>query len=135
MTLKPGAMIHSDKKLQQAIKVRKSAKGRRQAAQNSWDHHRKNVPVSLAKPPWEGKMAEKEGTPTIFKVQLDLSGRHLLIYNRDKSIFHQIDDPRVSTFIANLLELEPLGKRYAEGRIGPDGEFRIDRVLDIVGDW
>ena len=135
MTLSKGALIHSDAKLKKAIDTRKSAKGRRQAAQNSWDVHRRNVPVSVSKPPWEEKVLEKEGTPTVFKIQLDMSGRNLLVYNRDKSIFHQIDDPKVSTFIAKLLELEPMGKRYAEGRIGADGEFRIDKVLDIVGDW
>lgn len=135
MTISKGAMLHSDKKLQSAIATRKSAKGRRQAAQNSWDVARRNVPVSLAKPPWEGKLADEESTSEVFKIQLDMSGRTLLIYNRDKSIFSQIDDPRVSTFLANLLELEPMGKRYAEGRIGPDGEFRIDKVLDITGDW
>lgn len=77
---------------------------------------------------------EKEGVVETFKVQSDMNGKHLLIYNKDRSIFNQIDDPYVSSFMLDLLELEPMERKYASGRIGEGGEFRIDRILDEA-DW
>lgn len=80
---------------------------------------------------------KKEGTAEVFKIQSDLAGKHLMVYNKDRSIFSQIDDPFVSNFLLDMLELEPMQKRYAQGRIGEGGEFRIDRILDEADypDW
>lgn len=78
-------------------------------------------------------MSEKEGKAAILKIQMDMGGKNLLIYNQDRSLFSQIDDPYVSGFLAEMLEIGPMEKRYADGRIGTDENgdvtFRIDKVL------
>ena len=82
--------------------------------------------------------SKREGIPQVFKIQNDLSGNALLIYNEDRSLFKKIDDPAVASFLLEILEIDkPLAKRYAQGRMMPvDGEltFRVDEVLS-PSDW
>lgn len=66
-------------------------------------------------------------TREIFKVQRDETGKRILIYNRDRSITQELEDPDGS--IASKFSLAPLTKQYWRASIGEDGLFHAHKQV------
>lgn len=60
----------------------------------------------------------------ILKLQTDMSGTQLLMYNEDRSVQHEESCPES---IASLLG--PMGKCYCEATVTKNGEIEILRLL------
>ena len=69
-----------------------------------------------------------------FKVQLDLTGTNILIYNEDQSYVGKSDDEVIVSVVIALLKLEPLTKKYVTGYIDDAGVFNLDEIVPDQ-DW
>ena len=70
-----------------------------------------------------------ETEKVIVKVQLGLSGKSLLVYNKDRSYFETTEEPKAAMVLARLLNLAPMDKVYAEAELR-DGDVFIKRIAD-----
>ena len=70
-----------------------------------------------------------ETEKVIVKVQRDLSGQAILVYNEDRSYFEETEEPKAAMVLARLLNLDPMDKVYAEAELR-DGDVLIKRIAD-----
>jgi len=70
-----------------------------------------------------------ETEKVIVKVQRDLSGQAILVYNEDRSYLETTEEPKAAMVLARLLNLDPMDKVYAEAELR-DGDVLIKRIAD-----
>ena len=70
-----------------------------------------------------------ETEKVIVKVQRDMSGQSILVYNEDRSYLEATEEPKAAMVLARLLNLEPMDKVYAEAELR-DGDVLIKRIAD-----
>ncbi|XWN29706.1 MAG: hypothetical protein ROR55_19705 [Devosia sp.] len=68
------------------------------------------------------------------KVQVDQTGTSILIYNEDRSVLGETDNPSVVEQIRDGFDLNPLEKIYVQAAIHDDGFVEFGNVLPEQ-DW